>query len=437
MNSKPVDNQSAVKAREARRNAGSRLLRLFAIASVLASPAFGAWVDSNFYYPMGRKFTLTAAEQTNMQAVAKDVHKAVVMADSVVNDSTTTYRDLGQGICLPFYNGDFWDYNCYPSTASGAGKLDPGLQTQTGSGLVDDATASSSTTYYGYTGYACGLMYTNYYNTTCDNYAPSSVGNTVYQLQDLTGRKKIVRSLHCPGGDKIEHIEEWGCWGNPPGNTLDYPTATQGTPITTGYASPNQYATYDQIKTLINAAISSMTASGTTTSQNGGYGISTIFYESVLNNLTNGVPIASSATASGTGGTGTTNEVQGTTGTFTGTITGTGNFTLDIGTVAADSEWLPYADTTTVPSYIENWVTVSTTSGNLKPVFDFINQINFDVSGYTVCSSSWTLNCGIFGTHTIDLRDGPWAAKYDAAIEVLKWFLKLSTVLVVYSIILL
>jgi len=391
-------------------------------------PVFAMWVDEDFYYKEGSRYTLDSVQTSAASVAAKNVAAAALWADAVLNDNFSSSSP--RKFPLPYVNEFGNEYGIYSTTATDSiashRAVKGGPLTFYALSSTGTDTAYNETTQYGLTnlntvGVSCFESWRITSTKVCieEPVAPGFVASL--PAENIVGSLYHEQYIEC-GGEAWLYSADWRmCYVS--ASAPISASAEKVLPL--GYASPAEYSELGEIRSLLSTVISSISAGGLSSR---GMDITNI--TNSYQYITSGFPVVSSGTSSGSGDTGSTS----------GSSISVNIQFPDYGvtTEGADSEWSAFSSSSPDSPILRQYVdfAVEQSSAAMKPVFDFMGKFlaGFDTTGYDVCHTSacFSVLGSELGCTVVDEQP-----EYETVINFLKWFVKISAGLAALFILLL
>lgn len=384
---------------------------LFFSLALVSSASALSFNDATLYAAQGSRFQLDATQQSTVAGVISAGEKSYLAARLLSHNEI----ELGtRTIPAPLVSGPTGEYQDFlrasvtsasPYHSWTVGPLEP-----SGSATTENENDKNILQSYGDTSYACQNLWldkSGKMNCAQNWTPPTRVEYAAMSAEDTTGLQTHTFYIKCDGNWVFSYRYYKGCYG--PVNW--YPQVTVTTAAPGGFVSPGEYQNLVDYRAELAAAVSSITASGFfgTTA-----GITTNNIQNYYNYITEGYPVVSSGTAGGSGGTGSVGTSSGTYGPF--------NYIMYADT--SSGEWNTYNSTSTLYPILDGYYTEI--SSVVAPITEVFQRFVVDVGSYTVCQTSFTLNCGPFGAHSFDFRDESWT-QFTTIIDIIKWSMKAFT----------
>lgn len=373
---------------------------VFFICLILASPSWARWEDEQFYSQSGSKYKLSDAEMEEMRSVARERVYSRFYAGYSVGSGT----EPASSFLLPYDNEFGNDYGIWESTLSVTpGKWEDGLYVETSRIENEYSTQKDLTVTYGDPGAGCQVLSWEYFNQNCSTPGDGVHHVSTMPIEDMSGRKIKTDWIKCGDEWKIATRYYYGCYYQ----SAYYPVATVSTgPYT--YASPAQYSEIKETRALLAAAISSATNSGLVSQ-----GADIQQWITIYQYLSEGVPVASSATIAGTGSSGSTASSTTVNISFPDY-----NFEFD-----TSGEWDTFNSTSPDSPILRDAFdyAMSQSSAIFTPLMSFAEGFKVEQEAYDPCASS-----GCFTNHgqTLACFAIENFLHYGTMVAFLKWLVK-------------
>jgi len=371
----------------------------------VASPASAIWRDSDFYYKTGAKFQLTTEEQTSLLEIARQRMQAEFSAHYIVDGSS----EVPSSFPLPYTNPMNNDYGIYSSTTTspyynwGSG----GLLFETSNIVNEYETQKDQTIGYGDTSYSCQTLTWDYDMMNCTTPGDGHHNVATMAAKEMTGYKTKTNWIKCSGDWVVSSRYYYGCYR--PSN--NYPTFSVSSGTAGMYASPSDYQGIQDLRTLLEAAIASATASGMASR-----GVDITQFTTILNYINEGYPVVSSGTMAGTG------AMDNTAGSST-TINVNVEFPDYTINAPTSGDWDVWAATAADSSIITNLIDqrIEQASAALSGMNLFIDKFRVDDSVYDPCVSSACFSMMGRSLGCLNPKDSPL---YNTWLDYAKWFIR-------------
>lgn len=378
------------------------------------SPAYSmSWNDANYYYSSGSRFALDDTQSVAVNSVISAGEKGVLAAKLYTDEELEL--GVGKVVSLPICDDGMFICDVYRATVTATSPYhtwDISPLEPSGEAINESGDNKNVLLSYGYTSYACQNLWldrSGKMNCSQNWGEPIRTDYATMEAETVSGLQTHTYYIRCDGEWFFSYRYYKGCYV--PSN--QYPSVLVSSFPVGAFTSPAEFAEIQEQRSVVASAISSITASGFV---GGTAGVSVTNLQNYYNYIVNGYTVVSSGTVGGTGTTGTTGDTSSSSDTI--------NLTMTAPYEAG--EWDTYASTATLYPILDDYYAQISTG--IGPLIEFIDKFAFNLDTATVCSTSFTVTCS-FGTVSFDLAGGETASAWTKIITIMKFFMKVFTLL--------